>query len=61
MRGISQRANRVFGDLRLASAFAGFAAGCSDIQPEPNDEGGGDLQSPTHVAVARTVTLRRRG
>jgi hypothetical protein len=32
------------------SAVACFAAGCSDITPEPNDEGGGVLESPTHEA-----------
>jgi hypothetical protein len=33
----------------LASVIACFAAaGCADIHPEPNDEGGGVLQSPTH-------------
>jgi hypothetical protein len=35
----------------LAAAVAGFAAaGCSDIHPEANDEGGGVLDSPTHEA-----------
>jgi hypothetical protein len=33
----------------LAAAVAGFA-GCGDITPEPNDEGGGVLDSPTHEA-----------
>jgi hypothetical protein len=41
---------RLFGGLVLASAVAGFAAGCSDITPEPNDTGGGVLESPTHEA-----------
>ena len=41
---------RLFGGLLLASAVAGFAAGCSDITPEPNDEGGGVLESPTDEA-----------
>jgi hypothetical protein len=41
---------RLFGGLVLASAMAGFAAGCSDITPEPNDEGGGVLESPTNEA-----------
>ena len=36
--------------LLLASALAGVAEGCSDITPEPNDEGGGVLDSPTHEA-----------
>jgi hypothetical protein len=35
----------------LVSAVASFAAtGCSDVTPEPNDEGGGVLDSPTHKA-----------
>ena len=41
---------RLFGGLVLASAVAGFAAGCSDITPEPNDEGGGVVGSPTDEA-----------
>jgi hypothetical protein len=41
---------RLFGGLLLASAVAGVAAGCSDITPEPNDTGGGVLESPTHEA-----------
>jgi hypothetical protein len=41
---------RLFGSLLLVSAVACFAAGCSDITPEPNDEGGGVLESPTHEA-----------
>ena len=41
---------RLFGGLLLASALAGVAAGCSDITPEPNDEGGGVLESPTDEA-----------
>jgi hypothetical protein len=41
---------RLFGGLVLASAVAGFAASCSDITPEPNDEGGGVLESPTNEA-----------
>ena len=41
---------RLFGGLVLASAVAGFAAGCSDITPEPNDTGGGVLESPTNEA-----------
>jgi hypothetical protein len=47
----SQRVKRVFGGLLLVSAVACFvAAGCSDIQPEPNVEEGGLLESPTHEA-----------
>jgi hypothetical protein len=43
-----QRVKRAFGGLILLSAVAGFvAAGCSEIQPEPNDEPAGDIQSPT--------------
>ena len=42
---------RLFGGLLLVSAFVSLvAAGCSDITPEPNDEGGGVLNSPTHEA-----------
>jgi hypothetical protein len=41
---------RLFGGLLLASAVAAVAAGWSDITPEPNDEGGGVLESPTHEA-----------
>jgi hypothetical protein len=45
----SQRLKRVFGGLLLVSAVACVAAaGCSDIQPEPNVEEGGLLESPTH-------------
>ena len=41
----------LFGALLLVSAVACFAAtGCSDITPEPNDEGGGMLGSPTDEA-----------
>jgi hypothetical protein len=47
----SQRVKRVFGGLLLVSAVASFAAvGCNDIQPEPNVEEGGLLESPTHEA-----------
>jgi hypothetical protein len=31
---------------RCLACFA--AVGCSDVQPESNDEGGGVLDSPTH-------------
>jgi hypothetical protein len=41
---------RLFGGLLLVGAMACFAAGCSDITPEPNEEGGGVLDSPTHEA-----------
>jgi hypothetical protein len=42
---------RLFGGLLLVSAVASFAAtGCSDITPEPNDTGGGVLESPTNEA-----------
>ena len=41
----------LFGALLLVSAVACFAAtGCSDITPEPNDEGGGVIDSPTNEA-----------
>jgi hypothetical protein len=48
---------RLFGGLVLASAVAGFAVGCSDITPEPNDTGGGVLESPTNEAD----TMRQEG
>jgi hypothetical protein len=32
--------------VSVVACFA--AAACSDIQPEPNDEGGGALEAPTH-------------
>jgi hypothetical protein len=40
---------RLVGGMLLMSAV-GFAAGCSDITPEPNDTGGGVIDSPTHEA-----------
>ena len=49
---------RLFGGLLLASAVAGVAAGCSDITPEPNDEGGGVLESPTDEADQMRQTGR---
>jgi hypothetical protein len=49
MSGENGRSRRASGALLLASVIACFAAaGCADIHPEPNDEGGGVLQSPTH-------------
>jgi hypothetical protein len=51
MYGDSARLRRVYYVVLLASAVACFAGtGCSDITPEPNDEGGGVLDSPTHEA-----------
>jgi hypothetical protein len=50
MRVDSARLRRVCCGILLAAAVAGFAAGCSDITPEPNEEGGGVLDSPTHEA-----------
>ena len=48
MQSTSQAVTRVFAALLVVSAAAGLlAAGCSEIQPEPNDEGGGMVQSPT--------------
>jgi hypothetical protein len=39
--------------LLAALVLVGFAgAGCSDIHPAPNAEGGGLLESPTHEADA---------
>jgi hypothetical protein len=40
----------LFGGLLLMGVVACFATGCSDITPEPNDEGGGVLESPTNEA-----------
>jgi hypothetical protein len=51
MYGKSARLRRVCWGVLLASAAACLvAAGCSDITPEANDEGGGVLESPTHEA-----------
>jgi hypothetical protein len=49
MHGDGVGLRRLFGGLLLVSAV-GFAAGCSDITPEPNDTGGGVLESPTNEA-----------
>ena len=49
MSGDSVGLRRLFGGMLLVSAV-GFAAGCSDISPESNDEGGGVLESPTNEA-----------
>jgi hypothetical protein len=45
----SDRLRRLTAGLLLTSAIA-VVAGCSDITPEPNEEGGGVLDSPTHEA-----------
>jgi hypothetical protein len=51
MDGDSSRVRRVCCGVLLAGVVAGFAvAGCSDITPEPNETGGGVLDSPTHEA-----------
>jgi hypothetical protein len=51
MEGGSARWRRVCCGMLLAGAVTTFAlAGCSDIHPEANDEGGGVLDSPTHEA-----------
>jgi hypothetical protein len=47
MYGDNTRLRRVCCGVLLVTAVAGFAAGCSDITPEPNDEGGGVIDSPT--------------
>jgi hypothetical protein len=49
MRVDSARLRRVYCGILLAG-MAGFAAGCSDVTPEPNETGGGVLDSPTHEA-----------
>ena len=47
--GDRDRSRRIAGALLLASLVACFAAaGCADIHPAPDDEGGGLLESPTH-------------
>ena len=52
---------RLFGSLLLVSAVACFAAtGCSDITPEPNDEGGGVIDSPTNEADQMRETEERQ-
>ena len=51
----------LFGALLLVSAVACFAAtGCSDITPEPNDEGGGVVGSPTDEADDLRETEERQ-
>jgi hypothetical protein len=51
MYGDNVRLRRLCCGVLLASVVAGFAvAGCSDVTPEPNDTGGGVLDSPTHEA-----------
>ena len=45
MYGRIQRMSLALGGLLLISMFA---AGCSEIEPAPNEEGGGELNSPTH-------------
>ena len=49
MYGDSVGLRRLLGGLLLVSAV-GFVAGCSDITPEPNDTGGGVVESPTNEA-----------
>ena len=49
MPGDSRRFKRVSRGLFLIGVVACLAAaGCSDIRPAPDDEGGGLLESPTH-------------
>jgi hypothetical protein len=50
MAGNRGSMRRVCGALLLVSAVGFAAAGCADIRPEPNDTGGGVLESPTHEA-----------
>jgi hypothetical protein len=50
MYGSGSRVGRVCCGVLLAGIVVGFAAGCSDITPEPNETGGGVLDSPTHEA-----------
>ena len=50
MYGDGYGLRRVSAGLLLMGVVACFAAGCSDITPEPNDEGGGVLESPTDEA-----------
>jgi hypothetical protein len=51
---------RFFAGLLLAGAAAGLAAGCSDITPEPNDEGGGVIDSPTQESDQLRDTEERQ-
>ena len=42
---------RISGGLLMMSVVACLAvAGCADIHPAPNEEGGGMMNSPTHEA-----------
>ena len=43
-------ARRSLSDLLMIGAIGSLllTAGCSGMQPEPDIEGGGDVQSPTH-------------
>jgi hypothetical protein len=45
----SDRLRRITARLLLTGALV-VVAGCSDIHPAPDDEGGGVLDSPTHEA-----------
>ena len=45
---VSQGLKRVFGGLFRERRGVLRRARCSDIRPEPNDEGGGVLELPTH-------------
>ena len=63
MYGNSQRVKRVFGGLLLVSGVACFAAaGCSDIQPEPNDEKAAcsSRQRRSRTRCARRSSARKR-
>jgi hypothetical protein len=44
----SQAVKRIIGLLLVAAVAGLVAAGCSEIQPEPDVEVQGELQSPTH-------------
>jgi hypothetical protein len=50
MYGDGYELRRVSAALLLMGVVACFAAGCSDITPDANNEGGGVLESPTNEA-----------
>jgi hypothetical protein len=61
MHGDSTGLRRLFGGLLLVSVASFAAAGCSDITPEPNDTGGGVVDSPTHEADSLREGEEREG
>lgn len=49
------------GVLLVGAAMCLVAAGCSDITPAPDEEGGGIIDSPTHEADALRDEDAREG